>query len=103
MIKKLFAVYDEKSRSFFPPFLAENEAVAGRLLEGPANNPSGGFLGMFPHDYSVYAVGEFNVSTGVVTALDHKEYCFRLADLIKKQPVSAAPVCADSEVKSASN
>lgn len=87
MLKKMFAILDEKSKAFLTPFFSDNAATAARMLESSVADKNS-FFGMFPADYSVYCVGEFDSSTGKVVPLEVKEYCFRLADLVRtKQAV----------------
>jgi len=96
-MKKIFSIHDEKAGAFLSPFIAENAAVAGRMLE-PIANDRDSMLSRFAVDYSVYCVGGFNEQTGEVSGQLPHEYCFRLVDL-KRDRGSMVPAVLESESK----
>lgn len=66
MVVKMFSVQDKKTGLFQSPFPAFNGGHAARLLYKQAKNPQGDFS-MFPEDFSLYEVGEYDDQVGMVT------------------------------------
>lgn len=61
---RLYSVYDKKSGVMSPLFCAENDFIARRAFFRSAGS---GDLAVFPEDFDLYCVGEFDLHTGVVT------------------------------------
>lgn len=68
MIKYFYAVYDSKAKCFANPFFMVNDATAVRALAAAANDPSTEVC-RFPEDFTLFLLGSFDDSTGVVTPL----------------------------------
>lgn len=96
-MKKMFAILDEKAKVYLTPFFSDNAATASRALEAEANNKQS-FFGMYPADYSIHLVGEFDEQTGVVKPSEIREYCFRMVDLVRERK-SVVPAVLDAEAK----
>lgn len=68
----MYCLYDTVAESFYPPFVATNDAVADRkfcqLLAAPED-----FWAKNPQDYRLYRVGSFDEQTGVCTGLRVEE------------------------------
>lgn len=65
MLRKMFAVYDDAVKGFMTPFFqhTENEAKRG-FIDATRNTDK---IKDFPKDYSLYHIGDFDDSTGVLT------------------------------------
>lgn len=63
----IFSVYDDKAKTFLPPFFLLNNAVAVRAFGDCVNTP-GHAWNMNPADYSLFRVGVWHSDTGVVEA-----------------------------------
>lgn len=61
---RLYSVYDKKSGVMAPLFCAENDFIARRAFFRSAVSND---LAVFPEDFDLYCVGEFDLHTGVVT------------------------------------
>lgn len=63
----LFGILDVKAETFFPPFCANNKFEAlrmfGDLLTGQDSR-----LAQHPEDYRLYTMGEYDRTTGHITA-----------------------------------
>lgn len=67
MAKRLmFSVYDVKPEIYFPPFACRTVGEALRSFEQLLGDPQT-ILSKSPGDYRLFAVGEFDEETGVVT------------------------------------
>lgn len=66
MIHKVFAVYDSKAEAYLPPFFVQNQAVALRSFASAAQDADHQFH-KFGADYTLFELGEYDDSTGVIT------------------------------------
>lgn len=66
----MYTVRDSKSEAYLPPFLAENAAVAIRLLVDAAEGPNS-IMGKHPEDFQVFQIGEFDQQSGEVKGIIH--------------------------------
>lgn len=62
----LFSIFDEKAAAFSPPFTARSRGEATRFFSDTVND-SKSSISQHPADYVLYALGEFEVGTGVLT------------------------------------
>lgn len=69
---RLYSTYDAKSEIWSNPFTAMNDQVAQRMFD-QAVLDADTVVGQSPFDFSVWAVGEFDQATGLVTAIEPKE------------------------------
>lgn len=69
MIQKIMAVYDSAAGAYLTPFFAPTEQWALRAFTQAANNPEHPF-NQHPWDYRLFVVGEFDSSSGYITACD---------------------------------
>lgn len=67
----LLSVFDKKARAFFRPFTSATPATASRelvaSLQADAKHP----LALYPDDYIVYVIANFDETTGVVSPCEH--------------------------------
>lgn len=96
-MKKIFVIHDEKANVHLQPFVSDNAATASRMLEGSAQDKQS-FLGLYPEDYSVYCIGEYDEQAGTVKPLEKREYCFRMLDLVRDRK-SVVPSVLETEAK----
>lgn len=82
-MKMMYALFDKKAKAYLTPFFSENSATAMRTLVGPANSRES-FLGVYPDDYDVYILGDFDEQSGKVNGIN-PEYVFRIADLVRQE------------------
>lgn len=59
----VFAVYDEKAKSFLPPWFMPNTAMAVRTFGDCVNDAEHQF-GRHPADYTLFTFGSFDCLTG---------------------------------------
>lgn len=62
----IFSVYDNVAKAFIPPFFLPNEDMAKRAFSDAVNDEKHQFS-QHPEDYSLYAVGSFDDTNGMIT------------------------------------
>lgn len=68
MLLKAVTVYDSKAQCYFQPFFVNSVGAAIRSF-GDEANKSDGPIGKHPGDYQLYEIGNYDDSTGLLTAL----------------------------------
>ncbi|AXL15210.1 nonstructural protein [Microviridae sp.] len=64
MNKNLYSIYDQKTRVFDQPFLAENDATAQRMFERIQQSVP--LMKEHPSDFDLYYVGQFDSEDGLI-------------------------------------
>lgn len=67
MIFKVFCVYDDKAKAYLPPFFLPEVSQAIRAFGDAAQDSTHDFC-KHPEDYTLFQLGTFNSSSGVLTA-----------------------------------
>lgn len=67
MITKAFSVYDSKAEMFHVPFFMNTTAAGMRAFEQLINDPNS-MPAKYPGDFVLYEIGEFDDSSGTVSA-----------------------------------
>lgn len=65
---KVFSVYDSAAKAYIPPFFVAEVGLAIREFQGCACDPNHHFC-KFGSDFTLFEIGEFDDSNGVLTAL----------------------------------
>lgn len=81
MIMRIFSVRDVQVEAYLQPFFSPTEGAAIRSLMEAANDSAHQFF-KNSSDYSLYLLGEFDDSTGVITPTDPKRIV-SVSELIK--------------------
>lgn len=86
MITHAFSLLDIKTGIYHPPFFFPHEALAVRAVVNLANDANT-HISRNPLDFVLYHVGNFDDSTGVLTAGPPKLYgsAFQLAEASARQ------------------
>ena len=68
---KLYSIKDTKG-GFSAPFLAQNDALAARNVKTVINSQKGSPENLYPEDFELWYIGEFDEITGIIqpAALD---------------------------------
>lgn len=85
----LYSVKDVKSGIYAAPFVSENEQTAARALQTTLFTSTDSLLKMYPEDYILYQIGEFNNETGSVYEMNNLRIanCCELIDSYRKDDV----------------
>jgi len=62
-----FSVYDSKAKAFIQPFYAPNAAVASRMISDAVEQRDHMFH-KHAADYTLYQIGEFDETTGLLSS-----------------------------------
>lgn len=63
---RVYSIYDEKSLTFAPPFIASTDGVAMRMLKELVDD-NNNMVGRHPSDFRLYCIGIFDDQRGLVT------------------------------------
>jgi len=80
MLQKLFAIRDSKAECFNQPFVTHTTADAERSFHRLKNDTTS-MIHMYPEDYDLYQIGEYDTNTGVIKALDTPFHIAKAATL----------------------
>lgn len=68
MRHKIFSIWDDKAKAFLPPFYFPETGMAVRAFRDGVRMPDHAFC-RNPEDYTLFLLGEFEDSSGVLTPL----------------------------------
>lgn len=68
-IQQMFAVFDDKSKAFEPPFCMSTIGLATRAFSDSVNNPESPWH-RHPEDYTLFHLGEFDTSSAAVNLFE---------------------------------
>ena len=78
-IHKIYALRDIRTEAYLKPMFLQNLAVLDRALKD-AKNDENNLLCLHPEDYQVYALGEYDDSTGKLTP-QAPEHLYNIPDI----------------------
>jgi hypothetical protein len=87
MITLIYAIYDQASQSYAQPFFAQNDGVAVRIVQSAVNGPERNNITLYPEQFSLWRLGEYNDKTGKIIPAEKPEF-LRGAHGLKKQPLT---------------
>ncbi len=61
----IFSIFDLKAEAYIQPFFATNEGMAKRMFHKACNDPETDFY-KYPQDYTLFFIGFFSQSTGIL-------------------------------------
>jgi hypothetical protein len=86
MILKVYSIRDTKAEAFNRPFYTINDALAQRIISDSMQQDTS--LSQHAADYSIYYLGEFDDSNGIITPLAEPKFMFNLAAFKPKQEIT---------------
>lgn len=78
----IFAIYDKKACVYRSQFFAQDHETAVRSFYRLTND-SNSDVNMFPDDFALYCIGEFNCDSGIISPLPIVEHCVDARSLLK--------------------
>ena len=69
MIHYIFALRDGKLQAFMPPFFAQTEAVACRMVADVVNGEKNNNVASHPEDFELFVIGTFSDADGTVVPM----------------------------------
>lgn len=82
MVLNMYAVRDVRTQAYLKPVFVQNDSVLERALKDGLDDENSLFH-HHPEDYQVFRLGEYDDSTGTVTA-QPPEHMYNLVDLQEK-------------------
>lgn len=79
----LVCLYDKKAQTYFPPTCHINKSVALRDITQYLMDPRNP-VAKYPHDYSIWVVGEWNEDQGQITSFPNPVILEEAANLTQK-------------------
>lgn len=77
----LYSIYDKKSGLMSPLFSAENDFIARRAFFRSAGS---GDLAVFPEDFDLYKVGEFDLRSGQLKDFAPSEFVCSAIEFVNR-------------------
>ena len=78
----IYSIFDKKAMYHRSQFFMRSDAEAVRQLHLAAND-SRSDIAMFPDDFALYCLGEFNINDGVITPFAPIKFVCEAASLVK--------------------
>lgn len=82
MKQHIYSVRDAKSEIFNVPYYGNTHAEAERSFRTAVNDPQTS-LNKFPEDFDLWYLGEYDTSTGQITALKTPQHMLKAIQCIK--------------------
>lgn len=83
MNHNMYAVFDTSAKTYSGPFLAVNDDTARRHF-ATAVNSEGHSYNMYPEDFTLMVLGEFNDNSGLINSFTPTKICNALECIRKK-------------------
>lgn len=80
MLVNFYSIYDVKANIYSIPFVAVNEKVAKRTVQG-AMLDTNSILRLHPSDYRLFCVGQFDDESALVFRKDTPQFVCELLEL----------------------
>ena len=77
----LYSIYDKKSGLMSPLFSAENDFIARRAFFRSADS---GDLAVFPEDFDLYKIGDFNLHSGELKGIIPAEFVCSAIEFVNR-------------------
>lgn len=84
MILKAYSIRDQKGEIFHPPFYKKTHGEAERDFTTLCSDDKS-TVAMFPEDFDLYHVGEFDDNTGHFKALDTPQHIIKAVQVLNRQ------------------
>lgn len=78
----IYSIYDKKGCFHVNQFFAKNDAEAVRVI-GRMANDSRSDLALYPDEFSLFCVGEFNSDNGSISPITPIKFVVEVMSLIK--------------------
>jgi len=83
MIQKMYSIRDSKGEIFHPPFFQKTHGEAERTFHKLTNDDKSSMF-LYPEDYDLYYIGEYDDNTGKLESLDTPHHIQKAVSLKSK-------------------
>lgn len=84
MNSRVYSIYDVKSLSYSPPYLAATDGVAVRMFKEVVDDVNS-MVGKHPGDFKLYCIANFDDARGLVLAIAPMEHVVDAMALVSYQ------------------
>lgn len=84
-MRKVFVIHDTKADTFAMPMFELNNATMFRAIEQLFQSPQENPYKLFPADYTLFAIGEYDEQLGEFQPFEKKENLGQLSQFIKDE------------------
>lgn len=88
MNQKIFAIRDQKADIFMQPFFQLSQGEAERNFDQLVRDQKS-TISQYPADYSLYHLGDYETTTGVITTQNPPRHCVDAIHVWKKAAAKA--------------
>lgn len=74
MVIRIYSIYDKKAGCFNKPFTHHNDAIATREFQIASSDPKIAQLSIFPDDFDLYYLGDFDDQTGTLLQKEKPQF-----------------------------
>jgi len=85
MIVRIYSIYDKKAAVFHKPFTNQNDVIASREFQMACQDPKVVQLSVFPDDFDLYYLGDFDDNTGEMIQKNKPAFVVAAASFKKLQ------------------
>ena len=93
---QMFSIYDEKAKTYIPPFFLHNEAMAIRSFTDCVNDATHAFA-RHPSDYTLFHIAEFDDSCAVIDSTITPRALGNGLHFVRDRPLALAADPADRD------
>lgn len=84
MIVKIYAVYDEKAKSYLDPVYFGHDGEALRKFSDVVSNDKSP-IAKHPGDFAMYKLGQFDTSSGAIAGVKNPEFLAKAIDFVESK------------------
>lgn len=93
----IYTVYDSKADAYLKPFFSQSNGAAIRSLTDTVNSgDNNNMITSHPEDYSLFLIGEWDESTGLLSRREGKAHLCDCVDLVVS-PVNTSQLALVNE------
>ena len=95
----MYSIYDKAAQAFNTPFFMHNKGLAMRAFEDNINSKEENNISKHPEHFSLYCVGEYDDSTGMVQPNSEPELVSTALELVQPTEESKIEQKLDAVIK----
>lgn len=91
----LYSLFDFKAQQFTPPFLANSDEEAKRIVALTVRGAANTLLAQYPADFTLFRLAEWDAGAGKVSPLEVRESLDTVLQIVSELLKSAKPLPAN--------
>lgn len=85
-MKRSYSIYDVRTRQYDDPWTSPNDDTAIRTVSTGVNKPGNHTLHLYPEDFALFYVGDFDPETGVTINMEEKVLVRQCLAMVEQEP-----------------